>query len=250
MRFYAYFLAVLLMVSCGKQETPKKATSANPPTPAAPSTEAPKPNVNISGQVFVVTQGKENIKLALVEVGAIPEKDITQSIMSKHSTGLEQQKELKTKLESAKKSANAASASYARAKRKSEEAFRHVLDGGDYVDAVGEELKLEGPAESKNSNYKRIKANFDYFDSPNYYFESLPTSIAISKTDADGKFSLSLPAGKYAIAATSSRNVVNHTELYYWLVLVDTSSPNQSLMLSNDNLFETKCKECVQPQNL
>ena len=37
------------------------------------------------------------------------------------------------------------------------------------------------------------------------------------------------------------------TESYYWLIWVEASSPNQSLMLSNDNMFETKCKECVQP---
>lgn len=35
---------------------------------------------SISGQVFVVTKGSENIKLALVEVSAIPEKEMLQHL--------------------------------------------------------------------------------------------------------------------------------------------------------------------------
>lgn len=248
MRFIAYLLAALLLGSCGKQETANKTLSPSSNTSAAPSLAAPQAKLNISGQVFVVTQGKENIKLALVEVGAIPEKDITQYLSTKHSNGLEQQKALMPELESAKKEAVTASTEANKAEKEFTSREVKVFTQED-VDAWKNAERTKGIAGAKKSTYKKIKDKYDYFDSTEYYLylEKLPNPMAISKTDADGKFTLSLPPGKYAFAATSSRKVFKDTEYYYWLVLVDTSSPNQSLMLSNDNLFETKCKECVQP---
>jgi len=109
-------------------------------------------------------------------------------------------------------------------------------------------LGLLDVAIAKHDEYAKLLKQSDYFDSAQFYFEGLPTPVGTSKTDADGKFALSVPAGKYVIAANSSRDVGKDTESYFWLVLVDTTSrPNQSVMLSNDNMFETKCKECVQP---
>lgn len=199
-------------------------------------------NANISGQVFVVTKGRENIKLALVEVAAIPEKDIMQHLNAKRSNRLEQQKALTPELESAKKEADAAKADLDKAIVQSgAEYSKHLHDWIPRLNELGEVLA------PKRENYVKISRQISYFGSVEYYFEKLPAQLVASKTDADGKFTLSLPPGKYALAAKSSRDAFGTTENYYWLVWVDTSSPNQSLMLSNDNFFETKCKECVKP---
>lgn len=235
----------------------KKATEKSAGKAATQSPAASKAKVNISGQVFVVTQGKENIKLALVKISAIPENDIIQYLNASHGNGLEQQKILLPELEFAKKESDMASAERASADREFDKAAErriaanysndiHAYDDA-YYKAADNALALARISGSKSGSYKAIKNKFDYFDTPKYFFESLPTPIDISKTDADGKFTLSLPPGKYAIAATSSREVFKNTESYYWLVWVNTSLRNQSLILSNDNLFETKCDECVQP---
>lgn len=239
------------------KKKPSVATEKPARKAATPSPTASQADVNISGQVFVVTQGKESIKLALVKVSAITEKDIIQYLNASHGNGLEQQKILLPELEFAKKESDMASAERASADREFDEAKdrwiaasysndKHAYDDA-YNKASNNMFALASISGKKSGSYKAIKNKSDYFDSPKYYFENLPTPIGISKTDADGKFTLSLPPGKYAIAATSSREVFKNTESYYWLVWVNISSPNQSLMLSNDNLFETKCDECVKP---
>ncbi len=66
--------------------------------------------------------------------------------------------------------------------------------------------------------------------------------MADTKTDADGKFSLSVPAGNtYVILAKASREVGDDTECYYWIQDVDLTRANDglSIMLSNDNLVES-----------
>jgi hypothetical protein len=80
----------------------------------------------------------------------------------------------------------------------------------------------------------KLKADIAYYRSPTYYMDKLPTPLASSKTDADGRFTMKLPQGKYAIAASATREVLSSTESYYWLVWVDATGPERSLMLSND----------------
>lgn len=194
----AYLVAMFLLAGCGKQE--------------------------ILGQVFIVTQGMGNIKLALVEVGAIPQEEFDQYQKTKQALKLEQQRRLSPKYISAKK------------------------ELGDAFSKWSSEFKFEGPIyEMYSEVQKRTKdviAEYEAFDNDQYILGTLPPSKFISKSDADGKFSLSLPKGKYVIFAKSSRKVGDSSETYYWLVKIDESTPS-NLMLSNDNLLESKCKECI-----
>lgn len=246
MRFKTCFFAALFLVVCGNLEAANKTSS---------TTSARVKSSNISGQVFIVTQGRENIKLALVEISAIPEKDIIQYLDAKHRNGLEQQKVLMPELESAKKEYEAAQVERKIAHEISLEATGRYTNRGntyaeqkkidaEYSKVLEESNRTNHILVEKEKYYRKVKIIFDMFDSAEYYLEALPTPIGISKTDVDGKFTLSLPPGKYAITAKSSRKVFAGSESYCWFVWVDTSH-NQSLILSNDNLLETKCKECV-----
>lgn len=107
MKLSLYLSVALLLVSCGKHET------------------------KIAGQAFVVTQGKANIKLALVEVSVIPEKDIVDYLKAKHSNGLEQQKVLMPDLDLAEKAANSSSIASARANQEHDLAFTRLLKAAD-----------------------------------------------------------------------------------------------------------------------
>lgn len=256
MRVFTYLMAIPLLVACGKPETTQKDSRSKVEATAA----TPATKLNISGQVFIVTKGRDNIKLALVEVAAIPESDLLASIKAKHASGIEQQKPLVPAYASAKKEADAATAAYSQVQRNTQQltakynALPLSESGNEIAQAMYESSLKSIPifesSRSKQAKLRQIASQIGYFDSGQYYFEKLPASTAVSKTDADGKFTFSLPPGKYVIAASTSRKVSNETEFYYWLVSTDPVAASQSLMLSNDNQFETKCKECIQPDKI
>lgn len=200
---------------------------------------------DVAGQIFVVTQAKENIKLALVTVGAIPQVEFDQYLNAKKIKKLEQQQLLLTEYEKAKSNLELNTNRY------------------NWYNLLLKDSPTVGLSEKLRKHYESIKkdlvtveiaiakdmaviAKYEAFDKADYLLDGLPQSKFISKSDADGKFTLILPKGKYVITANSSRGVFGSSEIYHWLVSVDTSSVNQLLMLSNDNLLETRCNECVQ----
>lgn len=232
---------------------------------------ASKPS-SITGQVFVVTQGRESIKLALVEVLAIPEQEFLQQIEASKKLKLDVESAAalaKQEYDQADNNFHLAEENYRLAENAVREAYKKehgsIYDtsfwgNGEIKDDYMKqrELALVRPAEviasskanrsEKSNSVSAAEALVRPFITGKYYFASLPTGFA-SKTDADGRFALNLPAGKYVVAAKSSRRVSRYSEEdYYWLIYVNTTSKNQSLMLSNDNLFKTQCNECVQPE--
>ncbi len=70
------------------------------------------------------------------------------------------------------------------------------------------------------------------------YFDNLLHSQNAAKTDADGKFTLTLPVGeRIALAAHAGRQTPGDLEEYYWLVwFTPRDSTENRIMLSNDNL--------------
>jgi len=198
----------------------------------------------IAGQVFVVTQAKENVKLALVTVGAIPQEEFDQYLNAKKNKKLGQQQLLLTKYEEAKSDLKSSDARYEwynfllkdlPSRSLTEKSRKHYK--GIIKDLAAVEVAI--------AKDKAVIAEYEAFDKAEFLFEGLPTPKVISKTDADGKFTLNLPKGKYVITANSSRALLGSLETYHWLVTVDTSNINQPIMLSNDNLLETRCNECV-----
>lgn len=195
---------------------------------------------SISGQVFIVTKGAENIKLALVEVSAIPEREMLQHVNATQDV----KKKLLNEVLLARKEASVARDALTTVTMK----WAKKLQEGGYVnrDSYDEEID---PVKQRYAEASTAEdAAMQKYTNGAYYFSRLPAGISISKTDADGKFKLDLPAGKYALAAKSSRHVSDETEEYYWLVWINTSSSNQSIMLSNDNLVKTGCTDCVDPE--
>ncbi len=75
-----------------------------------------------------------------------------------------------------------------------------------------------------------------YLDSAAPFFKALPKPLAITKTDADGKFKLPLSSSDDVIlAATATREVPKDKENYFWAVRV---KPPATVTLSNDNLTD------------
>ena len=200
-----------------------------------------KKRVDLSGQVFVVTNGRENVKLALVEVSAIPEKAVMDALKANGTEGHRQQEAIAAQLEAAKQDAITTRS----AAKRAQDAFDSSTNISDFSTLNNANFVAAKASVDSREKVRDLEQKLRYYSSGAYLFEGLPSPVVTSKTDADGKFLLSIPAGRYVIAARSNRKVFNSTENYYWLVVLNTASPNHSLMLSNDNLFETKCNECV-----
>lgn len=229
-----YCMVISLLAGCGKQDILSHSSADSQV---------------ISGQVFVVTQGMNNIKLALVAVGAIPQEEFDQYLKVKQSNKLEKQQHLYSKYIEAKKHLIDAKENYNVTNN-----WRNVLVT-QFNESVNPSEKSEKYIDKLKAELDKIKEDidktksvldeFEAFDKAEFLFEGLPKSNTFAKTDADGKFVLSLPKGKYVITANSTRSVGSYSEIYHWLVLFDAASPNQSLILSNDNFLETKCNECI-----
>jgi len=70
--------------------------------------------------------------------------------------------------------------------------------------------------------------------------EAFPPPAAKAKTDADGRFVLTLQRGKrYALHAIATREVFNRLETYEWLIWVTPSKDGARVILANDNMSDT-----------
>jgi hypothetical protein len=176
----------------------------------------------LDGDVFIVTQGAENVKLGLVEVRVLPYEDTKASIAKTRTQAEGEIANLQPKLDDARKALASAegrervawaenNAAQGRmvAEAASIEAARAALNrwvaaSNAVVPARNAVDKLEKDARSWNSGAR--------------YFATLPSPVASVKTDADGKFSIPLDrTATVVLAANATRRVVNKTENYYWL---------------------------------
>lgn len=74
------------------------------------------------------------------------------------------------------------------------------------------------------------------------FFATLPRPSITTKTDAQGHFTVRLPASKqFAVIAHDSRVVGSQTEEYYWCVKYPSTESRKSgkIVLANDNLAGT-----------
>lgn len=61
-----------------------------------------------------------------------------------------------------------------------------------------------------------------------------------TKTDADGKFAMTLPSGEFLIVAIGSRQSLG--EDYFWLLRTNKSG---AIRLANDSMFDQGCDTCL-----
>ena len=239
------------------------------PVAAAPATP---PNVMINGQVFIVTKGGANFKLGLVNVSI---KD-SESVEADKKTFAEF---VNSELEKAKKSIDAEMPGYLAAKARSDkaeseydnakQALQKALEdhgvspysdsdtvrGVDSSEAarivsldkamVAAGIKVESfykDAISRSESLTKSLSNQRYWvDKGASSFISYFIGLKYTKTDADGKFSFSVPAGSnYVIMASASRSVGDQTERYDWIVQVNAAEATQGspVLLGNDNLVD------------
>lgn len=70
-----------------------------------------------------------------------------------------------------------------------------------------------------------------------YYFDKFPE--AVTKSDADGKFTFNIQDSRpVIIACKSKRDLVEKVERYYWIEKFQPNGTNTTILLSNDNMLE------------
>ncbi|MBK9214349.1 MAG: hypothetical protein IPM59_01910 [Chloracidobacterium sp.] len=90
-----------------------------------------------------------------------------------------------------------------------------------------------------------IFAKMTSIAAPAVLLDGVPEGIAKVVTDAEGKFELKLPSGRYALFASAQRRIVTSTEEYHWMIWVNVASEAPTLILSNQNLLGEDSEDSV-----
>ena len=200
-----------------------------PSTTSTPSPSRPSKST-LSGQVFVATKSGDNIKLGNIRVLLFAKSQIDLLITPKKLEAVKQLTAINTALKKANDDyvkADAASAN-----------GQSVIENGVYIDP--EKRKAELQAQIRN-----LETSQQTFVSPDFYFSDLPPPLAQVQTDADGKFTMSVPLGEYVLAAKASRTILIMDEQYWWMVKFDMGEIARSIQLTNDNISSSDSEDSV-----
>lgn len=235
-------------------------------------------SVTVNGQIFVVTKSQQTVKLALVNVVAIPEKKIKALLepsakamlqdLQVLAATIEQKKQDVARIKAALKNPDGSDISpfaemeelskvckptadvdaFLRCSRTpaGKAAFTRmkVLDE-QYKTEVDQVKTLRGEIRKLMKDHRTATAALRFVPDAESFAEG---AVDSTKTDADGKFGLAIPYGQnVAILANSKRAVADNTEHYQWVVWFTPKKGAKNLLfLANDNLLETSCMTCFQ----
>jgi hypothetical protein len=88
------------------------------------------------------------------------------------------------------------------------------------------------------SELEKLQAQMQYLMSSEFFFDGLPSGIAMAKTNAEGRFSLVIPRqGRYAIAACGPRNTFRDAEPEWFVWVSLDGETSKRLALSNANVM-------------
>lgn len=158
----------------------------------------------LRGDIFIVTNGAANIKLGLVEVSAIAEKDMNDFLVNRSKVVDTEIARTQEEYDTIKAQFDEANGQYLQARKwAQEEEFRN-LSGGDFSWSDARR------ALDKATVLDEIRPKLDsaelalaYARSAAPWFEGMPKAIITASTDGDGQFSMKLPrSGKFAIVPT------------------------------------------------
>jgi len=228
--------------------------------PAISCKPLPPPETEVRGDVFVVTKGGQNVKLGLVNVRFIPESVISPVVSAQMTLAESMVRGLRNSLQQAKD--DAADAALSVKTQKSILDFAEMgrdvsrkLGGKHYTDYVTKYEKqhdaylasLHRKLDALKA-YEQLARRMERYENGCFFADAVPQTVHNDKTDADGRFSLKLGPGRYAAVAVSDRQVGKEQETYCWYVWTTVAGePTKKLMLSNDNLADTKCADCLLP---
>ena len=199
----------------------------------------------LTGQVFIVTKSSDNIKLGLVDVLAVPADQMHAHIAQRHANIAQRNRELKERIDAATAIATAA---LKEAERRYQEQYDKLGSSAAEIDGVNP--RLIATRDARDAARRRLETARLEASGPeqpeqtlpeilDYYLSDLPSPIARSTSDADGRFQMTVPRGEsIALIAQASRQVGNSRERYFWLVWTSLGgSTSSEVLMSNNNLL-------------
>ena len=178
---------------------------------------SPKP-VEISGQIFVVTAGRENIKMGLVDVHAVADEDFKKLAASLTET-------------IRKGVAEDSQAEVDEAARRA--LVREIEAIAEPVSALPELKALKDEVLGRELPRQPVEMSFEHAASMLSVF--LPA--ASGKSDADGRFSLAVNGRVWLVAQASRSLGMDKAESYLWILPWEhpAAANGAPLLLSNDS---------------
>jgi hypothetical protein len=204
----------------------------------------------VDGQVFIVTAGGPAIKLALVQVAAVSQSDIQKHIADIDATLAEERAKIDATVAELTQAIQRDRRSLGPAKwegGKGGFGWWMMRGPGRGKNGASEWPKFHAIEQRLAKNEERVsepRSRQKYLYSAAPYLAALPAAVETAKTDADGRFQLSIPdEGDYVLVATASRVILDITERYCWMVKVDRRA--SKITLSNDNLTTSGGSESI-----
>ena len=224
---FTLLLLVITVSACNKKETTKQ----------------------ITGEVFITTKGGDVVQMAGVQLSFYERSKLQDYIKQAMADAANDMPPF-----------DDAISSYAKEKAETEAQAKSGLETmkdlakakADFNKAVGnpaEELKepdmdpglLENIRNLQNNILKMERGRESWPDA-NYLFTHFADSLLGTRTDSQGRYSITLPAGEWVVVGHTKRLTGETEEAYYWAVSVPE---NGSTTLSNYNLVNSDSVESV-----
>lgn len=208
----------------------------------------------VKGEVFIVTQGAQNVRLGLVEIAAFPEDVIQKHIEERKAHVADEMPDFDKDIKGLDEVIAQTKETIEKLKALSDQKFALNRKTGQgnvgLVERMEDRKSLEpfekilGVYESEKKRRVEAKKNWP---ASRHFFKNLPESKTSTRTSSDGKFSLAVPEdGKFALVAHATRKTLEATEEYYWMIWVSLDGKDsKEVILGNHNLMSAGSKESV-----
>ncbi|MDB4792531.1 hypothetical protein OAG69_01185, partial [bacterium] len=188
--------------------------------------DPPKEEVEVEGQVFVVTKGRENIKMGLTPIHVVSDEEF-RKIASELAEEIQA-----FRVEGIQRAANWEAQT---------KFIRELLamEGRELAESALEALRMEAARPSSEYVVKnRFLVHEDLERSKVLLFSMMPD--ATTKTDADGRFKISVSSKSWVIAQ-GQRSVGKESEDYLWIAPIGEleKTAKSSLLISNDSGYDS-----------
>lgn len=220
-----------MLCSCDKTEEPVESLR-----------QAAKPDVKVSGQAFIVTEAKGNVKLALLRVYFFSPKaasdllDDLYRLERKWTKEMQKSRDLalyekelgreEAKFEKRLERLNAGTGAKDAAQRIQENYYKVCLR---------ELTRVRKRIGSSPSDEEALVALADVMDKGLSRKAKKGGQVSMVQTDADGRFEVGIEAHKQFVYARSEREVGDSEEQYVWLHRITDENP---MFLSNERLMD------------
>ena len=200
----------------------------------------------LSGQIFIATKGRDNVKLGATQVSLFDRDAVDILLEGVYTFVAAKGQRLRldlTAAEAAERDAKVATEQAEETAKRNQQLYEQGSGSSDGLTAlnIAKEAATQARAahQSVSSRVESLWTEVGYYHSYGFYFSFLRSPVVTAETDADGKFTMQVPRmGEYLIGAQTDRMLSKETEIYYWLQPVSLEGQSQLVVnLSNNNLY-------------